>query len=124
GVWKETGIVDRLPEGGLKIVWRAPVNAGYSGPAVAGGRVFLTDFIRSTGSRGTERALCFDEKTGTLLWKQEWPVNYGSTGFENGPHATPTVDGNRVYVLGASGILVALNTVTGETLWKKDYIKD
>ena len=124
GVWNETGIVDRLPEGGLKVVWRAPVKVGYAGPAVAGGRVFLTDFIRVAGSRGTERILCFDEKTGTLLWKQAWDVNYGSMGFENGPHATPTVDGDRVYVLGASGMLVALNTGSGEVLWKKDYIKD
>jgi outer membrane protein assembly factor BamB len=124
GIWKETGIVDTLPAGALKVVWRAPVNTGYSGPAVAGGRVFLTDFIRAAGSRGTERVLGFDEATGKLLWKQEWDVNYGGMGFENGPHATPTVDGDRVYVVGANGMLMALNTRSGEIIWKKDYVKD
>src|SRR5687768_13955294 len=37
GVWNETGILDRFPEGGLRVLWRTPVKAGYSGPAVAGG---------------------------------------------------------------------------------------
>jgi outer membrane protein assembly factor BamB len=124
GVWNETGIVDRLPESGLKVVWRAPIKAGYSGPAVVGGRVFLTDFSRTTGPRGIERILCFDEKTGNLLWKQEWDVSYTGVAFENGPHATPTVDGERVYALGNTGILMALNASSGEVLWKKDYVKD
>ena len=61
GVWNETGIVDRFPASGLKVLWRAPVKAGYSGPVVAGGRVFLTDFVPRDGPRprGTERILCF-----------------------------------------------------------------
>jgi outer membrane protein assembly factor BamB len=124
GVWTETGIVDRLPTDQLKILWRAPVSAGYSGPAVAGGRVFVTDFVRSAGARGVERILAFDEKSGALLWKQEWEANYGGIAFENGPHATPTVDRQNVYALGASGVLVALNAATGQVLWKKDYAKD
>ena len=124
GVWSETGILDRFPADGLKVLWRAPVKAGYSGPAVAGGRVFLTDFVPIAGPRGTERMLCFDEKTGKLLWKQEWEASYGPFAFTNGPHATPTVDGDRVYALGTAGTLVAMNAATGEVLWKKDYIKD
>src|SRR4030095_9974097 len=73
GVLNETGIVDRLPAGGLKVLWRAPVRGGYSGPVVAGGRVFLTDFVPvdAPRPRGQERLLAFDEKTGKLLWKQE-----------------------------------------------------
>lgn len=124
GVWKETGIVEKFPESGLKVVWRVPVKAGYSGPSVANGRVFLSDFVRATGPRGTERLMAFDEKTGKLLWKQEWEVNYGSAGFENGPHATPTADGDRVYFVGATGVLAAVNAATGQILWKKDFLKD
>jgi outer membrane protein assembly factor BamB len=123
GVWKETGIVDRWPAS-LKVLWRAPVKAGYAGPAVAGGRVFVMDFARSAGSRGTERVLCLDEATGKVQWTQEWLVDYGGIGFENGPHATPTVDGDRVYTLGATGVLLALDVRTGNILWKKDYVKD
>jgi outer membrane protein assembly factor BamB len=126
GVWNETGILDRFPEGGLKVLWRAPVKAGYSGPAVAGGRVFVTDFVATDGPRprGTERILAFDEKTGTPLWKQEWEASYGPFVNTNGPHATPTVDGDRVYALGTAGTLLAMNVATGEVLWRKDFVKD
>jgi outer membrane protein assembly factor BamB len=43
GVWQETGVVQTIPDGGLPIVWRVPVKGGYSGPAVVGNRVYLTD---------------------------------------------------------------------------------
>jgi hypothetical protein len=51
----------------------------------------VTDFVPVAGPRGTERMLCFDEKTGKLLWKQEWDASYGEFAFTNGPHADPTV---------------------------------
>ena len=43
GVWTETGIVEKFPAGGPKKLWRAPVGGGYAGPAVAGGKVYVTD---------------------------------------------------------------------------------
>jgi outer membrane protein assembly factor BamB len=67
GDWIETGILGRFPEKGLRVAWRAPVAGGYAGPAVAAGRVFVTDFERSAGMTGTERAQCLDEKTGKVL---------------------------------------------------------
>ena len=42
----------------------------------------------------------------------------------DGPRSTPTVDGDRVYVLGAVGHLLALKVDTGEILWRKDFVKD
>src|SRR6266545_1535329 len=44
GVFNETGILEKFPSTGLQVKWRTPVRAGYSGPAVAAGRVFVTDF--------------------------------------------------------------------------------
>ena len=44
GIWKETGIIEKFPEGGLTIKWRAPIRSGYSGPAVAQGKVILLDW--------------------------------------------------------------------------------
>ena len=124
GVWKETGILERFPEGGLKLSWKAPVGAGYAGPAVANGRVFVTDRVAGEGREGIERALCFDEATGKLLWKHEWRVSYSGLHYDLGPRATPTVDGDRVYVLGAMGDLRCLKVETGELVWKKSYIED
>ena len=41
-----------------------------------------------------------------------------------GPRATPTVDGDRVYVVGATGRLVCLDVETGEPQWTTDYVDD
>src|SRR5438128_418790 len=51
GVWRETGILDTFPKGGPKIKWRKPIGAGYSGPAVANGRVYVTDFVVAKGTK-------------------------------------------------------------------------
>ena len=124
GVWTETGILEKFPEGGLTVRWRTPINLGYSGPAVADGRVFVTDFSFTTGLRGIERVLCLDEETGRILWTREWEVHYAGMSFPNGPRATPTIDGDRVYVLGGAGLLKAFDVETGRFLWKTDYMAD
>src|SRR3954447_15043339 len=73
GVWRETGVLEKFPEGGPKVLWRAKVGAGYSGPAVANGKVYLTDRVLAQGAanpdspfkpnrvNGSERVLCLDE---------------------------------------------------------------
>ncbi len=124
GVWNESGIVEKFPEEGLKAAWRTPIRAGFAGPAVAGGRVFVTDFEKGPGSGGIERAICLEEKSGKILWTREWNADYRGISYGYGPRATPTVDGDRVYVVGASGVLLCLNSRTGEVIWRKDYAKD
>jgi outer membrane protein assembly factor BamB len=126
GIWRETGIIESLPPGGLPVSWRTPVNAGYAGPAVAGGRVFLTDSRRIKANQAMERALALDEQTGRVLWTREWETNYSGLQlvYAIGPRATPTVDGDRVYVLGAMGNLLALDVATGRVIWQKDYVRD
>src|SRR3954447_8504881 len=87
-VWRETGILEKFPEGGPKVLWRKPIKGGYSGPAVADGKVFVMDFDtggdvkaaskpmgRST-LKGKERVLCLDAKTGEEAWKHEYGVTY------------------------------------------------
>ena len=124
GVWNETGILESFPPDGLKVLWRTPIKAGFAGPAVADGRVFVVDFVETRKPRGTERALALDEKTGKVLWTQEWPVDYRGMSYAIGPRATPTVDGDRVYVAGADGKLFCLDVKTGAIRWQKDYVGD
>lgn len=128
GVWTETGIVETLPDGELPARWRTPINGGYAGPAVAGGRVFVTDAVRPNPAANhvIERASALDEHTGDMLWTTEWETNYSGLQlvYAIGPRATPTVDGDRVYVLGAMGNLVALDVRNGRVLWQKDYVRD
>ena len=126
GVWNETGIIERIPAGGLPVAWRMPVNEGYAGPSVSGGRVFVTDARAVKANQKIERILALDEATGRVLWSQEWQTDYSGLQlvYAIGPRATPTVDGDRVYVVGAMGNLLALDAASGRTLWKKDYAKD
>lgn len=120
-VWRESGIVDELPTDGLlPRVWSAPVAEGYSGPAVADDKVFLTD--RMAKAR-TERVLCFDAESGRELWKHEYPSRY-TVSYPAGPRATPVIDGDRVYTIGAVGQMYCLNSSTGAEVWKKDFQTD
>lgn len=127
--WRETGILDEIPADGLKTLWKIKVAGGYAGPAVAGGKVFVTDYVTSDNVKvdnfdrkaftGTERVLCLDEKTGKEIWKHEYPVTY-SISYPAGPRCTPTVDGDMVYTLGAEGDLIAFVAATGKIVWQKN----
>ncbi|HCE02271.1 MAG TPA: pyrrolo-quinoline quinone [Acidobacteria bacterium] len=124
GVWTETGILETFPEAGLDVRWRTPIHHGFSGPSVSDGRIFITDFERARGLDGTERILCLDEETGEIVWTQSWEASYLGVSWDEGPRATPTVDGEQVYAVGASGIMTALKVDTGEVLWRIDFVED
>ncbi|MBI1354976.1 MAG: PQQ-binding-like beta-propeller repeat protein [Acidobacteria bacterium] len=124
GVWTEDGVLEKFPAEGLTAVWRKPISRGYAGPAVADGRVFVTELEPGTGSKGVERALCLDEETGERLWQREWPVDYAGLQYDLGPRATPTVDGDRVYVYGAVGDLLCLRASDGEVVWQLNAQRD
>jgi outer membrane protein assembly factor BamB len=134
GVFRETGIIDSIPESGLKVKWRMPVNGGYAGPAVAGGKVYVFDYLIEDGTisnnpsqrnnlKGSERLIAFDEQTGKELWTHTYECPY-SISYACGPRCTPTVDGDRVYILGSEGDLSCLNTKDGKLVWKKSFKKD
>jgi outer membrane protein assembly factor BamB len=132
GVWRETGIVATLPPRGPKTRWRTPIAGGYAGPAVAGGRVYLTDRLlpvelpqvsRPGLSPGKERVLCLEEATGQIVWKYEYDCTY-KVGYPAGPRATPIVRGGKVYTLGAMGRLLCLKAATGKVVWQKDFPED
>lgn len=134
GLWKETRIVERIPEKGLNVLWRVPVGGGYSGPAVVGDRVYVTDYQKASGTitnnpgsrdelTGQERVLCLNAKTGEILWKHEYDRPY-KLSYPSGPRATPTVADGLVYALGAEGNLWCLKADSGEVVWSKDFVKD
>jgi len=132
-VWREEGILETFPADGPAVLWRAPVAGGYAGPAVAAGRVFVTDFVSAADlqaanferktAAGTERVLCCDAATGKTIWKHEYPVTY-TVSYPAGPRCTPTVDGDRVYTLGTEGHLCCLAVADGKILWSRDLKAD
>jgi outer membrane protein assembly factor BamB len=136
GVWRETGVLDRFPKGGPKVRWRNPLGGGYAGPAVAGGRVYVTDRLLAPGAKdpanpfartnsaGKERVLCLDEKTGKALWTHEYDCTYKGISYPCGPRATPVVAGGKVYTLGAMGDLYCLDAKGGKVVWSKNFPKE
>jgi outer membrane protein assembly factor BamB len=133
-IWREPGLATAIPAAGLPVKWRVPVAGGYSGPAVADGRVYVMDYVAREGElvngpndrtlrAGTERLLCLDAATGRLLWKHEHDCPY-SISYASGPRCTPTVADGRVYTLGAEGDLACLDAATGRLLWSKDFKTD
>jgi outer membrane protein assembly factor BamB len=128
-VWRETGLVERFPEGGPRVVWRAAVAGGFAGLAVADGRVYVIDFetpenvkvsnFERTNFGGMERVLCLDEATGDEIWMQKYPVTY-TVSYPAGPRCTPTIVDGKVYTLGAEGHLNCFHAATGQPLWSKN----
>lgn len=134
GVWHEKGIVDSFPKDGPKKLWSVPVKYGYAGPAVAGGYVYVPDYDVTEGEiknspsaktklKGNERLLCLDAKTGNELWKHQYECNY-EVSYPSGPRCTPTVDGDRVYTLGAMGDLYCVDAKSGKPIWNKSFVRD
>lgn len=135
GVWRETGIVESLPQGGPKVVWKAKVNAGYSGPAVANGRLVMMDrkagtmAERKRGEKslpevpGDERVLCLDASTGTTLWEFRHERPYRIS-YPAGPRTTPVIADGRVFTLGAMGDLHCLALADGKVSWSRNFMAD
>jgi len=135
GVWREKDLLDKFPAKGPKIRWRAPVAQGYSGPAVADGRVYLTDWVVEPTAKkpksgfdrltlpGKERVLCLDEATGKLLWEHSYNCPY-TVNYPGGPRTTPVVADGKVYTVGTMGDLVCLDVKSGKPLWSKNFPRD
>ncbi len=121
GVWRETGIVERFGTEKLDYRWRTPIGPGYAGPAVAGGRVFVTDRRKE---KNTERVLCLDEATGKVAWTHEYACVYRGVEYAGGPRVTPTVDGGRAYTVGTMGHLFCLDVRDGRPIWAREYTRD
>jgi outer membrane protein assembly factor BamB len=126
-VWHEPGLPAALPKEGPKVLWRQSIGHGYSGPAVANGRVFIQDRLKpgGTNTADTERLLCLDARDGSLTWAVAHPRELKLRGgYDNGPRCTPTVRDGRVFALGAMGDFVCADEKTGAVIWRKDFLKE
>jgi len=99
--------------------WRIPVGLGWSGFAVADGRAITHE------QRGEqETVVCYDLPTGRELWTHANDTAFRSIVAGDGPRATPTIAGDRVLTLGATGILDCLDLATGQPHWSVNILQD
>ena len=133
--WRETGIIERFPAGGPKRLWKTPLGAGYSGPAVVGNRVYVMDRRVSDGAAnpkdafdastipGNERVLCLDAQDGRIVWERAYNCPY-NVSYAAGPRTTPLVSDGRVYTLGTMGNLACQEAKDGQLVWSRDFVKE
>lgn len=119
---QETGLRREWPKEGPPLAWRVEgLGGGDSAPSIAEGKVF------GMANRGSDEVVwALAEKDGQPLWvtplgpafQQGWPQG------KEGPGGTPTVDGERLYVLGLGGNLVCLQVQDGAKVWERNLVTD
>jgi len=114
----EKGILRTWPKEGPRVLWTAPVGAGFGGPVVSGGRVYLLDRDEKVG----DTLRCFDFSNGKELWNFAYDAP-GSFMWP-GSRTTPTVDGNNIYTCGPMGDLYCISTSTHKPVWHKNIWRD
>ena len=117
GISTETGLVHDFPEG-PRMLWNHAFGKGFSGLSIVDGLIYT---MHATNA---EYAVCLFAADGKEKWTVRTGKKFRDAQGGDGPRATPTVDGDRVFVLGANGRLMALNRMSGEVLWVKHLIDD
>lgn len=121
-VSSESNLLDSWPENGPKLLWTAEgAGRGYASPTVADGRIFTLGDGPSTASDQDEYLTCYSAQDGKQVWMTKtgpaW--NEGKSSWQ-GSRSTPTVDGDRVYVLTPHGVLHCAKISDGSVVWKRD----
>jgi len=116
-VSSETNLRRKLPP---PLVWELPKGTGYASPAVAGDRLA---YIHRSGDE--EIVVCLHPETGD----KRWDFRYGTVfedryGYNNGPRASPVIDGELVYTMGAEAKLHCLKLDSGKLVWMHDLRKE
>lgn len=108
--------LERVPQEGWPVRWKAAVGEGFSGPVVVSNQVHL---FHRTG--GQEVLSAFSASDGSPRWTHSLPTSYSAQfGGGDGPSSTPAADHQRVFALGASGSLRAVSATDGRLLWQVD----
>ena len=120
GAYTGSDIAEVWPKEGPRRVWQRTSGEGYAGPSVGDGKVLL---FHRVADKETVEAM--ETGTGKVLWTFAYPTRFqDGTRIDNGPRATPTIAGGRVYTLGPDGQLHCLDFKTGEKVWMRDLRKE
>ena len=113
GVYTGTNIASSWPTEGPPVRWQKKIGAGFSGPAVAKGKLILFHRIGDD-----ETVQCLNAADGKEVWTASYPTRYRDDfGFDEGPRATPAITDQYVFTFGAEGLLACWNLADGKKQW-------
>ncbi|MDB4664403.1 PQQ-binding-like beta-propeller repeat protein [bacterium] len=121
-VSNETSLLKQWPEAGPPLAWRTDgLGGGDSAPAVADGMLY-----GMSSRNGEEIVWARSESDGKEIWASPLgdAVEQRVPQSKEGPACTPSVDGNRLYVIGMSGRVACLNAGDGKIIWQRSLIDD
>ena len=119
GVAPSVKLLKQWPEEGPSTIWRRQIGEGFSGFSIVG------DFVYTMFTDGPNEYLaCLNAENGSERWRLRTGARYVERQGGNGPRCTPSVDGDLVYAIGASGELVAANATTGRQVWQHHLMRD
>ena len=110
---------------GPQVVWKVPVNSGFSSFAICDGRA-LTQVVREIDDTPREICLALDAATGKELWIADIGLGkgYSGGGKGDGPRSTPTVSDGMVYLFSPEMVVYGLDATTGKRVWVRDLLKE
>jgi outer membrane protein assembly factor BamB len=117
GHFNETGLLQKWPEAGPKQILEVEgIGKGFSSPIPTENAIYVT------GMKDTTDYLTAIDYTGKIKWQ----VPYGRSWKQSFPdtRVSPTIEGNRIYVLSGMGRLSCLNAETGKEIWSGEVDKD
>ncbi|MBI2689843.1 MAG: PQQ-like beta-propeller repeat protein [Acidobacteria bacterium] len=115
GVSRETRISKKFPASGPPLVWEMAKGTGYASPGIAGEQLL---FLHRRGNQ--EVVECLHPETGERYWQHTYSTSFEDRyGYNNGPRSSPVIDSDRVYTMGAEGVLHCLHLPSGQVLWRR-----
>jgi outer membrane protein assembly factor BamB len=100
-------------------IWRRPIGPGWSSFAVGG------DVLYTQEQRGDDEIVAaYKVSTGEPVWRHRDAARFYESNGGPGPRGTPTLSNGRVYTVGATGIVNALDAGTGAVVWSRNAVTD